>query len=232
MNTHTRIEQPGSEATDTSTIPTAVNANAYFATQIFSFQLPDAGAAALNTALLQSVREERQRDSNGLERSNFRALGGWHSKNHLHKTADFQPLATLVERVGTTISDQMGYHPDTALRIGTMWAIINTPGSTNKAHVHPGSIWSGVYYIQAPKNSGNIEFTDPRTANIMAQPRFAEGVTKPRASWTKVNFEPVAGKMIIFPSWLYHAVAPNLSSEQGEASERVIVSFNLFQSPA
>jgi hypothetical protein len=35
--------------------------------------------------------------------------------------------------------------------------------------------------------------------------------------------------MLIFPSWLYHAVAPNLSEHDGPAGHRVIISFNLSQ---
>lgn len=232
MNTQAPLSQTGVEPTDSVSLATGVHTNTYFPTQIFTFELPKPGVEAFNSDLLAAVRAERQRDAEGLERSNFRELGGWHSKNFLHKTDDFAPLVSLIEKVAATIAGQMGYHPQTALRIGTMWAIINTPGSSNKAHVHPGCLWSGVYYIQAPRHSGNIEFTDPRTANIMAQPRYADGVTKPHEAWTKVNFQPVAGKMIIFPSWLYHSVEPNMSTGKGEDGERVIVSFNLSQGPA
>ena len=35
--------------------------------------------------------------------------------------------------------------------------------------------------------------------------------------------------MIIFPSWLYHAVDTNTSKAEGEDAYRVIVSFNLNQ---
>ena len=38
---------------------------------------------------------------------------------------------------------------------------------------------------------------------------------------------PTAGKLLIFPAWLYHAVHPNLSAEPAPASDRVIISFNL-----
>lgn len=231
MNIETHPKEVGSDEKIAAFVPATVHINTYFPTQIFTFQLPEPNAEMLNDELMQAVRAERRSDAEGLERSNFRALGGWHSKNFLHEKDKFAPLVSLVERVGATISEECGYHAQTTLRIGTMWAIINTPGSANKAHVHPGCLWSGVYYIQAPKNSGNIEFTDPRTANIMAPVRFAEGTTKPQEMWTKVNFEPVPGKLIIFPSWLYHSVAPNLSTEKGEDGERVIISFNLFQGP-
>lgn len=102
-------------------------------------------------------------------------------------------------------------------------------GSYNKAHVHPNSVWSGVYYVQAPEGAGDIEFIDPRTENVMAPLKYAPNRQRPASCWTKVTFTPKAGKLLIFPSWLYHAVSPNLTSAQGDAAERIIISFNLQQ---
>ena len=33
----------------------------------------------------------------------------------------------------------------------------------NRPHIHPNSHFSGVYYIKAPKNSGQIVFNEPRS---------------------------------------------------------------------
>ena len=73
-----------------------------------------------------------------------------------------------------------------------MWSIINPPGSANRAHIHPGCTWSGVYYIQAPEGCGNIEFIDPRTENLMHQPRYVPNKKRPKHCWTKVNLTPEA----------------------------------------
>jgi uncharacterized protein (TIGR02466 family) len=32
-----------------------------------------------------------------------------------------------------------------------MWANINPPGGYNRAHTHPNSLWSGVYYVKDSK---------------------------------------------------------------------------------
>ncbi len=207
----------------------AVTENRHFPTQIFSFQLPDGPAAAMNEKLLGLIRTERDKDAMGIERSNYRSLGGWHSHNNLHLDPNWSLLVQLVETVGDSVTTTCGYDPAYRLKIGTMWSIINSQGSFNNAHVHPGCLWSGVYYVQTPEASGSIEFTDPRTAAIMAAPHYIRGKRKPQSNWTKVVFEPVAGKLLVFPSWLYHAVAPNLSPLRGEDGERVIVSFNLSQ---
>ena len=39
------------------------------------------------------------------------------------------------------------------------------------------------------------------------------------------RLKPTPGKMLIFTSWLYHCVDPNLSDEKGKAGHRVIISF-------
>jgi uncharacterized protein (TIGR02466 family) len=204
-----------------------VTATSYFPTQIFSAEIP--GAEELNARLLASIYEERERDRKGIQRSNFRSLGGWHSHNNLHKDDRFAAIVRAIGSMGDYISTSLGYHQGYRLEIGTMWSIVNPPGSSNRAHIHPGCDWSGVYYVQAPARSGDIEFIDPRTQHLVRQPRYIANRKRPKACWTKVRYTPVPGKMLIFPSWLYHGVEPNLASEKGNAAERVIISFNLSQ---
>jgi len=63
----------------------------------------------------------------------------------------------------------------------------------------------------------------------MNQPSFAVGKKRAKVNWTKVRFKPQAGKMLLFPSWLYHGVHPNLAEDRDGGGDRVIVSFNLSQ---
>ena len=127
------------------------------------------------------------------------------------------------------ISEELGYATDHVLKVTTMWSIINPPGNGNRAHIHPNCIWSGVYYVQAPEGAGQIEFTDPRTALIMSQAKHTAKKKRPRDCWTKVHFKPIPGRMLFFPSWLYHGVDPNMSKESGPKGDRVIMSFNINQ---
>lgn len=199
----------------------------YFPTNVYRFELPNKDE--INEVLLKNIYAERDRDQEGIQRSNFRALGGWHSHNDLYKEVEYSDITNAIHQAAEMVSQSNGYHSDYELRIGTMWSIINPPGSSNQAHIHPGCQWSGVYYVQAPENSGNINFTDPRTANLMFQPKYLPRKKRPKHCWSKVHFTPTAGKLIIFPSWLYHAVNPNLSTEESPMSDRVIISFNLSQ---
>lgn len=199
----------------------------YFPTTIFQVDLPD--PEKLNTGLLENIYGERERDRKGISRSNFTELGGWHSHNDLHKEESYGDLVSRIGDATARMSDEMGYDPSRKLSIGTMWSIINPPGASNRAHIHPGCLWSGVYYIQAPEGCGRIEFIEPRTVHLMNQPRFKPNAKRHRDHWTKVRFLPQPGRMIIFPSWLYHGVDPNLTKEEGDAANRIIISFNLNQ---
>ena len=99
--------------------------------------------------------------------------------------------------------------------------------SYNKTHTHPNSLWSGVYYIKVPKNSGKLFLEDPRPGPNTHMPRRVEGV--PEALWRVCAYEPAEGRMIFFPSWLPHGVDINLNTDKGEKNWRISVSFNFIQ---
>jgi uncharacterized protein (TIGR02466 family) len=63
----------------------------------------------------------------------------------------------------------------------------------------------------------------------MAPGRFDPDRPRTAEHWSEVFFQPRPGRMILFPSWLYHGVEVNASALSGPEAERVILSFNLFQ---
>jgi uncharacterized protein (TIGR02466 family) len=199
----------------------------FFPTLIYEFELPDAQNRI--DRLLQLIYAERDADQSGLDRSNYTSLGGWHSRINLHKSPEYASLVKTIESSAGLISDDLGYDMKQSLRIGTMWSIIYPPGSSNSAHIHPGCLWSGVLYVQAPEESGKISFIEPRTANLILKPKYIPRQKRPVECRTKISFTPVAGKIFMFPSWLYHGVAPNMAEEEGTDGERIIISFNLSQ---
>lgn len=198
----------------------------YFPTMIYQYDVENSGR--LNKILLDLTYAERERGI-AVNKSNTAELGSWHSATALHKNPDYEPLLTEVDAALSRISEELRYAKDQVLTVTSMWSIINPPGNGNRAHVHPNSLWSGVYYVQAPENAGKIEFIDPRTITIMNQPKYETKKKRPRHCWTKVNYKPTPGRMVIFPAWLYHGVDTNMSKEMGRTADRVIVSFNMNQ---
>ena len=113
-------------------------------------------------------------------------------------------------------------HLDSEPVLGNMWANINPPGGMNRAHQHPNSLWSGVLY-KAPKNSGHLKIDDPRSSAAMLDQTKRKRTSTSRL-FRETHYEPVAGRCIMFPSWLMHCVDPNESNDI-----RISVSFNFLQ---
>jgi uncharacterized protein (TIGR02466 family) len=134
---------------------------------------------------------------------------------------EYAKLVDMLYACQKTIYDQE--HLDSKPILGNMWANINPPGGMNRAHQHPNSLWSGVYYVKAPKNSGHLKIDDPRSSAAMVRPNQKKGEL-PSRLWRETHYEPIAGRCIMFPSWLMHCVDPNQSNDI-----RISVSFNFLQ---
>ena len=161
----------------------------YFPTLVFSLEVP--GSEILNAHLIEAIYAEREGDGTGIRKSNIPELGGWHSHVKLHRDAKFAGLVRHIDAGAAMMCRELLYHKSYRLKIGTMWSIINPPGGMNRAHIHPGCIWSGVYYVQAPRNSGRIEFIDPRTQNLMTPAKYIPGTKRPRNLLTRQDEGPI-----------------------------------------
>ena len=170
-----------------------------------------------NHQLAQDIINWSNQDK-GLNRTNVQ---GWHSTTDMHEKPEYAKLVDMLYASQKTVYDQE--HLDSEPVLGNMWANINPPGGMNRAHQHPNSLWSGVYYIKAPKNSGHLKIDDPRSVACMSRPRQKEG-EKPARLYRETNYKPITGRLIMFPAWLMHCVDPNNSNEM-----RISVSFNFLQ---
>ena len=158
------------------------------------------------------------RQDRGVSKTNHK---GWHSTTDMHKKPEYSLLVTELFRMQKEIYDNE--HLDRNAVLGNMWANINPPGALNRPHLHPNSHFSGVYYIKAPKNSGQIVFNEPRSGAHMVMPTRKEG-EPPSHLWREVRVNPIEGRIVMFPSWLWHCVEPNESNDI-----RISVSFNFLQ---
>ncbi|HEY9654431.1 MAG TPA: TIGR02466 family protein, partial [Crinalium sp.] len=142
---------------------------------------------------------------------------GWHSKDNLFELPELRPLKDLADAAVLEVSQAVGYG-DVQIKAANCWANINPKYASNKIHDHANCLFSGVYYLKAPKDSGTLMFYDPRVAKTFYKP--------PVSTFTPYTADAIAhvaeeGLMLIFPSWLKHGVEPNLSNE-----DRVSISFN------
>ena len=186
----------------------------HFPTPIY---IADIEHPTLNQELEKDIVAWSNQDK-GVHKTN---LKGWHSKTDMHQKPEYQKLVSMLYDCQKTVYEQEHYESEPFL--GNMWANINPPGGSNRAHQHPNSLWSGVYWIKTPKNCGHLKIDDPRSAAAMVRPKQKEGQL-PSRLYRETHYEPIAGRCIMFPSWLMHCVDPNNSNDI-----RISVSFNFLQ---
>ena len=173
----------------------------------------------LNKELEKYIYNLKKNDPKGQIKSNS---GGWHSpyfniKNSppLHKF-----ISSFNDYLYKVVSDHMSWKCEPKnVNIINMWSVINQKNTFNIRHAHPNSMMSAAYYVKAKKNSGNINFFDPKEIKTMYHPPYKEYND---LSSEAVKIEPEEGKLLLFPAYLQHSVDKNLSDE-----DRIVISFNV-----
>jgi uncharacterized protein (TIGR02466 family) len=186
-----------------------------FPTPIFSYVLKDADG--LN-AQLRDVILERERTTPSVAKSN---QGGWQSPPDLFQWDE--PAVTALGRLimGAVNVATARIRVPATFKIEFQlyaWAAVSRKGHYNTTHVHPGSTWSGTYYVDAGDEASDapgaqLEFSHPITASPM---NFFPGIL-PSARLVR----PETGMIILFPSYLQHSVRM-----YGGERPRICVPFN------
>jgi len=204
---------------------TKIQIEPLFATPVAFAPLPN--AEAVNTALRRTILE-RAETHPSTAHSN---LGGWQSSWNLPEWGGEE--ATFLLSFARQLADKF-----TADRTGkpapqdwrmNAWANINRNGHGNEFHTHPGCMWSAVYYVddggaaEDPSLGGEFEIQDPRgVAPAMYRPEIVPAVPGGASMGASEMINPVAGTVVMFPSWVSHAVRPYTG-----AGTRISISINL-----
>tara|TARA_Y100000401_G_scaffold52917_1_gene41543 strand:- start:295 stop:885 length:591 start_codon:yes stop_codon:yes gene_type:complete len=186
----------------------------HFPTPVYILDIKD---QSLNLQLEKDVINWMNQDK-GIVRTN---VNGWHSTTDMHEKPEFKRLVNALYEAQKKI--YIEEHLESEPFLGNMWANVNPPGGMNRAHQHPNSLWSGVYYIKATENSGDLKIDDPRNCASMIRPKQKQDKL-PTRLYRETHYKPITGRCIMFPSWLMHCVDPNESNDI-----RISVSFNFLQ---
>ena len=184
----------------------------YFPTIIYVKDIPN--SEELNSYLEKHIVEWSNQDK-GVEKTN---VNGWHSQTDMNHKKEYEPLIKELFTMQNEIiqEERLNMEP----KLGNMWANINPPGGYNQSHLHPNSLFSGAYYIKTPPNSGRLQLMDPRPGVQQCMPPRKK-VKLPRELWRETYYDPVPGRIIMFPAWMWHKVGINKSNDI-----RISVSFN------
>lgn len=104
-----------------------------------------------------------------------------------------------------------------SMHIENSWINVSKPNGFQFSHTHEPSMVSGVYYHKTSGKDGNIIFKSPN-------PYFTpyEFPNNGAECSRLAEYTPIAGRILLFPSWLSHFVDVNKTQE-----ERISLSFNL-----
>lgn len=163
----------------------------------------------------QEIDRMRYVDPHGRKRSNVGH--GWQSNDGIDTSPIFTRAMREIKRVvANELMPYLGAIPGSAKCImHNSWANINYKHGWNAPHLHNGCFYSGVFYIHAEGDEGDIRFLDTHSkvvGNLPSMPRMRESV----------RCSPRTGDLFLFPSGTMHMVEPNITDK-----ERYSISFNL-----
>lgn len=146
---------------------------------------------------------------------------GGHQSNDID--IDSHPnISALAKQIDNGISiaaAQLGARSQFDLSIVNLWVNINETGNYNSCHIHGDALFSGVYYVKSPDLSQAIIFHNPCAARNFITSTFTDANNP--LTFSTVEYKPIKGRLIIFPSWLPHEVKSNNHEE-----DRISISFN------
>jgi len=172
-----------------------------------------------NDEIAQYCETQRKGDWVGNSVSN---AGGWQSNPFYDIPEELTDLFSSVKRFSSEVCEVLGIDE---IEFVNGWINISEFKDFNWPHTHADAILSGVYYVRAPENCGNIVFEHPNieTMECVLDPSNIKVFTKFNTiGWQK---NPQAGTLCLFPGWAKHYVNPN-RNENNEDS-RISISFNL-----
>ncbi len=189
-----------------------------FPTPVACIQI--ANSAEINPGIERAILQ-RENAARSVRNSN---IGGWQSELDFTEWPEPE-IAELADSIRCGVLNMVGLLSEirqfeSTLRL-VAWANVNRSGAFNQIHTHPGSQWSGVYYVSPGefkdddiKFAGQLQIHDPRErAEMVMHPGTPFG--------NPFRIEPRPGMMVLFPAWLAHSV--NVFYSQ---TTRISVSFN------
>ena len=160
-----------------------------------------------NKKILSEIDLVKKIDLDGVLFSN---RGGWQSHAIGYSKIDPDTEVKKLFNLALSIVDDIYkiWGISDKIEKADMWFNINGPGAYNSEHDHAGSKMSAVYYVDVPKDSGNLVFVRPDNQNHFF---YAKNPTE----YTFQSYEicPSDGLLVICPSNLRHYVTPNISQK-------------------
>lgn len=154
------------------------------------------------------------------EGRHFSNVAGWQSLDLDRDLDVFKEFRSTVETLANHFHKNLKLKKEYTQILDNFWINVNPIGGSNKPHSHPGSVFSGVLYLQTPLGCGNLNFVHPNKSHSY---HFNQDTIEELGSRTQLGFihMPVVGKLVMFPSSIEHYVDGNSSN-----IDRISIAFN------
>ena len=137
----------------------------------------------------------------------------------------FADLKTeILKKINYLLHSQLKIAEMHEFYITTSWFVKIPKNGWAQKHIHSNSIFSGVVYLNSPREGGEIVFHKDNRYHNVSYPTLELTYKE----WNTCNSEywkisPKQGDIILFPSNLTHSVEKNLAD-----TERLSLAFNVF----
>eukprot|EP01034_Spumella_vulgaris_P024754 gene24754-31131_t len=162
----------------------------------------------------------------------FNLHGGYRSQDGFLNRRD-PAIQWLKSQIIPRVQTMLGLSNSTHIQFSVDgWGAVLREGHAQAMHVHPASMFAGIYYVAAPKevaesgkSYGCLQFVDPRAGAAMAQVVRGKNIY---GETFEICPNERGGMLVLFPSWLMHEVKPMPASYTGP---RIAISFNVAYKP-
>ena len=149
-------------------------------------------------------------------------VGGWQSEDLINRSITNTPLYLAFNQIIPLLQQCMqDLGSSKYLQLDNAWVNINSKTNWNKSHIHPGSVLSGVFYLT--DNNSSLEIERESDVSTYFLDYVIRSNNQTDLSYKSIIYTPTKNQLIIFPSWLKHAVLPNDSEDL-----RISVAFNTY----
>ena len=192
----------------------------YFETPIYVGSIPEL-VNAMNKASDKFIIEAKDRNKKIIkerDKAMKKKLGDFglpHHSTSLINLPQFEILQNYVTNRSKEILDHMGYDlTNYILKWTEFWVqeFSEKGGGHHEGHIHYDSHVSGFYFLKCSNKTSVPIFHDPRHAKIMSQLPL-KNVNEVSFGNPLINFKPVPGTLIMFPSFLEHEFSLDLGIE-------------------
>lgn len=146
-------------------------------------------------------------------------LCSYHADSYLHKTFadETRDVVNFVENAARLYWKECNYHRDLEPYVFQLWANSTPTGGWVDTHLHGNMPFTGVIYVDANSEQGNLFIDNPLDTVLMTQP-ISPDVKYPMGQELEVS----TGDLIMFPGFIKHRVKPNTTDKN-----RLVLGFNI-----